>query len=72
MGSVEIILRDDDGKIINQRTKRVYEVDLGGETLHEIEGAVEKVKREALPEITADYLSAAQAKCVERLKKKTD
>jgi hypothetical protein len=55
MGSVEIILRDDEGNIINHRTKRKYEVELGRGTVHELESAVEKVKREALPDITADY-----------------
>lgn len=72
MGSIEIIVRDDEGNIINQRTKRIYPMELGRGTLHEIEGAVEAVRKQALPEIEADYLSAAQAKCVASLKKKKD
>lgn len=70
MGSVEIILRDDEGNIINHRTKRKYELNLGRGTLHELEGAVERVKQEALPDITADYLRVEQAKSIESLKKK--
>ena len=70
MGSVEIIVRDDEGNIINHRTKRKYELDLGKGTLHELEGAVERVKQEALPDITADYMRAEQAKSIESLKKK--
>ena len=70
MGSVEIIVRDDEGNIINHRTKRKYELDLGKGSLHELEGAVERVKQEALPDITADYMRAEQAKSIESLKKK--
>ena len=43
MASIEIILRVDDGKIINQSIQTRYELSLGGERLSEIEEAVEGV-----------------------------
>ena len=71
MASIEIILRDDEGKIINQRIRNRYELSLDGERLSEIETAVETFKRASLPEITHDLLAAAQQRQTEAIKKKS-
>jgi len=60
MPAIEIIIRDDSGNIINSRNARKYPLDLGKKSLHEIEGAVEEFKRQALPDIEASLLEAAQ------------
>lgn len=60
MPTIEITIRDDDGKIIDSRNVKKYQLDLGKQSFHEIEGAVEKFKRGALPDIEADSLEAAQ------------
>ncbi len=71
MASIEIILRDDEGTIINQRIRNRYALSLGGERLLEIEPAVETFKRESLPEIPHDLLAAAQQQQIELIKKRT-
>ena len=60
MPAIEIIIRDDNGNIIDSRNARKYPLDLGKQSFHEIEGAVEKFKRQALPDIEASLLEAAQ------------
>lgn len=68
MAKIEIKLKDDNGKEIGQQ--QVYELEVGGGTLEEIEAAVEKFKRASLPEIEQKLLSEAQA--TEIKKKPTD
>lgn len=46
MASIEIILRDDDGKFISQSIQTRYELSLGGVRLSEIEEAIEVVCHE--------------------------
>lgn len=60
MPAIEIIIRDDDGNIIDSRNARKYRLDLGKQSFHEREGAVEKFKRQALPDREAGLLEAAQ------------
>jgi galactokinase len=70
MASREIILRDDHGKIINQKTSRQYALGSQVERISEIEEAVEGFKRESLPDITYDLLVHAQAQQTEQIKKR--
>lgn len=70
MASIEIILRDEHGKIINRKTRKHYELPLAGERLSDIEEAVEGFKRESLPDITHDLLAEAQQQQTEQIKKR--
>ena len=49
---VEDVIRDEAGNILSQLAPQ--QIDLGAQSLHEIEGAVETWKQQALPEIEAD------------------
>jgi hypothetical protein len=69
MASIEIIVRDDEGNIINHKTQKSYDLGLGINRISLIEGALEEFKREILPEITYDILSSAQNKDKETVKK---
>jgi hypothetical protein len=60
MARIEIILRDDAGKIINQKTQKRDELGLNKGRIGEIEEAVEGFKREGLPDMTYDVLAHAQ------------
>jgi hypothetical protein len=61
MARIRIILEDNEGRELAGAEPRVYE--LGGElgNLHEIEGALERFRRQVLPELTAELLGEAQA-----------
>ena len=48
---VEIVIRDEAGNILSQLAS--HEINLGNQSLHDIEGAVENWKQQALPEIEA-------------------
>jgi hypothetical protein len=63
---IEVIIRDEQGKVIGQLDPET--MDLGCQTLHEIEGAVEQWRRSALPDIEAELLSAAQSEFVTQKK----
>jgi hypothetical protein len=69
MASIEIILRDDDGRIIHQRTQKRDALSFGKERIGEIEAAVEGFKRESLSEMTYDVLAHAQQQQTEQIKK---
>jgi len=69
MASIEIILRDDEGNIINQKTQKRYALRPGMEQIGEIEEAVEGFKRESLRDITYDVLAHAQHRQIEQIKK---
>ena len=75
MASIEIILRDDQGNIINDGEKRVYQLNVGKKRLselrfHEIESSVGELKKNALPDITADLLKEAQSDYKKEIKKR--
>ena len=59
---IEVIIRDEQGKVIGQLDPET--MDLGYQSLHEIEGAVEQWRRRILPDIEAELLSAAQSEFV--------
>jgi hypothetical protein len=58
MASIEVIIRDDDGKIISQKPAKL--VNLKQANLNSIEAEVESWRKEALPEIEAELLRQAQ------------
>ena len=64
---VEIAIRDEAGNIVSQLTPQ--EINLGNQSLHDIEGAVEAWKRQALPEIEACLLTEAQNQFTQEIKK---
>ena len=67
MATIEIIIRDDNGNILNNNNNFTYDFDIGTERFSEIEGAVEDFRLRSLPEITKFMLEKTQ----EKLKKKT-
>lgn len=52
MASIEILLRDDEGHIINHKTQKQYTLNLSKGRIGEIEEAVEGFKRESLADMT--------------------
>jgi len=64
MTTIEIIIRDKDGNIINEPEKRKYQLNIGNSSFNDIEGAVESFKKIALPDISSDLLNEAQANFV--------
>jgi hypothetical protein len=69
MASIEIILRDDEGNIISQKTQKRYGLKLSKGGIGELEEAVEVFKRESLPDITYDVLAHAQQEQIDEIKK---
>lgn len=70
MASIELTIRDDNGNIIDEGKKRIYKLNLGRGSFHEIEGGVEDFKNKALPDIEADLLKEAQREYIEKEIKK--
>ena len=69
MPTVEIILRDDEGHMIDSQAVKKYPLDWKGRSCHDMEGVVEQFKRSALPEIEAGLREAAQKAFIEGKKK---
>ncbi len=69
MATVEIIIRDDDGSIINSSERRKYQLNLRNNSFNDIERAVESFKNRALPNITADLLNEVQTNFVKKKKR---
>ena len=67
MASIEIILRDDQGQVLGQH--HYDELDIGTGSFHEIEGAVEAFKQEALPKIEQALLEHQQRTFSKAIKK---
>ena len=69
MATIEIIIRDKAGQLLNRVTAESY--DLGQEltTLSEIEGAIDQLKNALLPALEADLLTYQQRKTMAELKK---
>ena len=75
MASIEIILRDNQGNIINEEKKRIYDLNIGNKKFSElrfndIERAVGEFKRISLPDVTSDLLKEAQEDYKNEIKKK--
>jgi len=64
---VETVITDEAGNILSQLAP--HEIDLGTQSLHDIEGAVENWKQQALPEIEASLLTEAQNQFSQQIKK---
>lgn len=70
MACIEIIIRDEQGNIINQATQGRHELGSELNNLNQIERAVEQFKQVLLPALEADLLSQHQQVTVQALKKK--
>ena len=64
---VEIVIRDEALNILSQLAP--HEINLRNQSLHDIEGAVENWKQQALPEIEASLLTKAQNQFTQEIKK---
>jgi hypothetical protein len=69
MPTIELVLRDDNNQIIGQQSTKKYPLNLNSQTVHDIEGAVEKFKNNALHDIELDLLEAAQRAFIHDKKK---
>ena len=69
MATIEIIIRDKDGQVLNRVTAESYELGQELSTLSEIEGAIDQLKKELLPALEADLLTHQQQKSIAELKK---
>lgn len=67
MTQIEIIIKNDQGKEISRLQS--LKLELGNQTINEIETAVEKLKQKILPEISKELLSEAQRKFTDNKKK---
>jgi hypothetical protein len=68
MAQIEIIIRDDNGNIINEQKKFHYNLDLKKELFTDIEGAVEEFKIRINKELTQFFLEHTQSKFVGKKK----
>ena len=69
MASIEIIIRDKDGQVLNRVTAESYELGQELSTLSEIEGAIDQLKNRLLPAVEADLLTHQQQKTIAELTK---
>ena len=67
MAKVEIIIKDEQGEELARLQS--MDLELGSQSLAEIEKAVEKLKQKMLPEISSELLSRAQREFTEEQKK---
>ena len=70
MATIEVTLRDEQGNVIGSSASLIYQIDLGEQTLHEIEGEVERFKQQALPELEQIFLEQAQTLFTQSKKKR--
>jgi len=70
MAKIKLTLCDDEGNPIAGVKAKDYAIEVGNETLDEIEAAVEDFRLKALPEIEADLLNVAQERLSQQVKKK--
>ena len=66
--TMEFVIRDENGNILSQN--KALSMDIGNQSLHDIEGAVEIMKQQVLPEIESDLLKQAQSQYTKQIKKK--
>lgn len=65
----KIVLCDDQGNVLPNSSATAYSFELGGQTLDEIEQAVDQFRHQALPELEANLLKSAQEQKTDELKK---
>lgn len=64
---VKLEIQDEEGNILSQFDP--YWMDLGSQSLHDIEGAVENWQQKVLPDVEAALLSQAQDQFTQQVKK---
>ena len=67
MAQIDIIIKDDQGQEITRLQS--VNLELGSQSLNEIETAGEELKKKMLPEISSELLSQAQRQFTEDKKK---
>ena len=65
--TIEFVIRDEIGNILSQNSRLAMEI--GTQSLHDIEGGVEQMKQKVLPEIEATLLAQAQNDFTKKVKK---
>jgi hypothetical protein len=65
--TVEFVIRNEMGNILSQNSP--FSMEIGTQSLHDIEGGVEQMKQKVLPEIEAALLAQAQNEFTEKVKK---
>lgn len=65
--TVEFVIRDEIGNILSQNSP--FSIEIGTQSLHDIEGGVEQMKQKVLPEIEATLLTQAQNEFTKKIKK---
>ena len=68
MATIEVIIRDDNGNIINQERPYKYALDLKQERFTDIEGAIDNFKKRSSKELTLFILEYLQYKFTEKKK----
>jgi hypothetical protein len=66
MVRIKVVIEDEQGNVIREST--AHPLELGQQSLHEIEGAVEAWRRQVLPEIEAALLQTAQSEFTQHKK----
>ena len=66
MVRIKVVIEDDYGNVLRESEAQALE--LGQQSLHEIEGAVEEWRRQTLPDIEATLLQNAQQEFTKRKK----
>ncbi len=69
MAKIKLMLCDDEGNPIEGVKAKDYALEVGNETLDEIEAAVEDFKLLPLPELESDLLNVAQERLTQQVKK---
>lgn len=69
MAKIKLIFCDDEGNPIEEVKAKDYTIEVGNQTLDEIEAAVEEFKLKALPELESALLNVAQAQLTQQVKK---
>ncbi len=67
MAKIEIIIKDELGEELTRLQS--MDLELGNQSLDEIETAVEKLKQKMLPEISSELMSQAQREFTKEKKK---
>ena len=67
MAKIEIIIKDEQGEELTRLQS--IDLELGSQSLDEIETAVEKLKQKILPEISSELMSQAQREFTKEKKK---
>ena len=67
MAQIEIIIKDELGEELTRLQS--MDLELGSQSLDEIETAVEKLKQKMLPEISSELMSQAQREFTKEKKK---